>query len=428
MVTNTFTPHVGGVSRSVEGFTARFRELGHRVVVAAPQFEGAIPFERDVVRLRALQNFNGSDFSVPFPVTGLLRKALERCRPDIVHSHHPYLLGDTALRIAAAENVPIVFTHHTMYERYTHYIPGDSPRLQRFVVDLATGYCDLCDAVIAPSESVADILRTRGVKVPIEVIPTGVEVALFAQGDGIAFREAQGIPAGALVVGHVGRLAPEKNLGFLSRALAVFAERNPSAFVLIVGDGPCRSDLETAFVQRGVRRQLRLTGSLQWEFLPGAYRAMDVFAFASQSETQGMVLTEAMAAGVPAVAIDAPGVREVVRERYNGCLLPGENLEDFVGALRWVTTRYESALQVLRRGVAETAQRFSMGRTAEEVLALYQRLSGAPSAVRRETKGSAWAIARRRLREEWKLLANRAEAAHQAWRDPTHAEYSRQES
>ncbi len=169
MVTNTFTPHIGGVARSVEGFTNRLRDLGHRVVVAAPCFEGTPACEEDVIRLRAVQGFNGSDFSVPFPITRLLHKALLSFRPDIVHSHHPFLLGDTALRLAADQGIPIVFTHHTMYERYTHYVPGDSPRLKRFAVDLATGYCNLCDRVIAPSDSIARVLLSRGVDTPIDI-------------------------------------------------------------------------------------------------------------------------------------------------------------------------------------------------------------------------------------------------------------------
>ena len=112
MLTNTFTPHVGGVARSVETFTAGYRALGHRVLVLAPRFEGMPESERDVIRVPAIQHFNGSDFSVPFPVPGLLAGVVERFRPDIVHLHHPYLLGGTALRIGASRNIPVVFTHH----------------------------------------------------------------------------------------------------------------------------------------------------------------------------------------------------------------------------------------------------------------------------------------------------------------------------
>lgn len=418
MVTNTFTPHVGGVARSVESFSERMRGLGHRVVVAAPYFPDAPRSESDVIRLRAMQNFNGSDFSVPFPITGLLRKTLLSFRPDVVHSHHPFLLGDTALRVAADQNIPIVFTHHTMYERYTHYVPGDSPLLKRFAIDLTTGYCNLCDAVIAPSESVAEVLVSRGVDVPIEVIPTGVDLPFFAAGDGRRFRRDHHIPRDAFVVGHVGRLAPEKNLAFLAQALAVFADRFPKAHVVIVGEGPSRSALETAFAEVGRDHRIVLTGSLQRAQLPDAYAAMDVFAFGSTSETQGMVLTEAMAAGVPAVALDAPGAREVVDDRANGRLLAEQRLEGFVAALRWVASRSRSEREELRKEVSATAERFSIDRGTDQTLALYQRVRNFQSTGQRDVTRSPWAVARRRLAEEWKIFANRAEAAGHALHRP----------
>ncbi len=132
MCTNTFTPHVGGVARSVEQFTDQFRQRGHRILVVAPEFPD-IPAKESGV-LTAVQHFNGSDFSVPVPIPGMLHAALDRFRPDIVHSHHPFLLGDTVLRISASRNIPVVFTHHTQYERYTHYVPGDSELLKRFAV------------------------------------------------------------------------------------------------------------------------------------------------------------------------------------------------------------------------------------------------------------------------------------------------------
>lgn len=418
MVTNTFTPHVGGVARSVEGFSERMRGLGHRVVVAAPYFEGTPASEADVIRLRAMQNFNGSDFSVPFPITGLLRKTLLSFHPDVVHSHHPFLLGDTALRVATDQDVPIIFTHHTMYERYTHYVPGDSLLLKRFAVDLTTGYCNLCDAVIAPSESVAEILSTRGVGRPIEVIPTGVDVPFFTAGDGRRFRRDHHIPQGAFVVGHVGRLAPEKNLAFLARVLAAFAERYLQAHVLIIGEGPSRPELEAAFAETGLRDRILLTGALQRTQLPDAYDAMDVFAFSSTSETQGMVLAEAMAAGVPAVALDAPGAREVIADGANGRLLAGQELEAFVAALHWVAALSGSELEALRKRVAATAERFSIDRTSDRALALYERIRGSRPIEPRDVRRSAWAVARRKLAEEWKIFANRAEAAGHALYTP----------
>lgn len=127
MITNTYTPHVGGVARSVEAFTTAYRERGHEVLVVCPEFENAPEEGSGVVRVPAIQRFNGSDFSVVLMAPRWLRRKVEAFRPDLVHSHHPFLLGATAVRLARMLDVPLVFTHHTMYEHYTHYVPGDSP-------------------------------------------------------------------------------------------------------------------------------------------------------------------------------------------------------------------------------------------------------------------------------------------------------------
>jgi 1,2-diacylglycerol 3-alpha-glucosyltransferase len=413
MVTNAFYPHVGGVARSVQGFTAEFRRRGHQVVVVAPIFEGIQGKETDVVRVPAIQNFNGSDFSVPVPVSGKVISALKSYTPQIVHSHHPFLLGDTALRVAATREIPVVFTHHTMYEKYTHYVPGDSPQLKRFVLDLVTGYCNLCDAVIAPSRTVAGEIVRRGVKVPVKVIPTGVDVDLFASGDGEAFRKRNGIPPDAFLVGHVGRLAPEKNLGFLSGCVIRFLSRNERAYFSLVGDGPLKQEIERTFAEQGLAKRFVSLGVMDHPELAGAYRGMDVFAFASLTETQGMVLTEAMAAGTPVVALDASGVREVVRDGENGRLLTREDREEFVSALAWVANLSSPEQKRLGEGIARTANEFSMSRTAARTFALYDSLAGVKP-LRKTIDPSLWATARKLIEEEWKIVRNIAHAAGHA--------------
>ena len=413
MVTNTFLPHVGGVARSVTGFTAEFRKRGHRVVVVAPIFEGIPERETDVVRIPAVQNFNGSDFSVPVLATGKVFSALKTFPAQVVHAHHPFLLGDTALRFAATRDIPVVFTHHTMYEKYTHYVPGDSPRLKRFVLDLVTGYCNLCDSVIAPSRTVAEEIVSRGVKVPVNVIPTGVNVEVFGKGDGGAFRKRVGIPPDAFLVGHVGRLAPEKNLGFLTEAMVRFLLVNRGARFFLAGEGPMRKVIEQRFADQGLADRFHSRGVMDFPELASAYRGMDVFAFSSLSETQGMVLTEAMAAGTPVVALDASGVREVVQDKENGRLLPREDQEEFVSALSWIAGLAPEERRRLGEGVARTVASFSLSNTAEDTLALYESLIGRKPS-RKTIEPSPWNSARKRVEEEWKIVRNIAHAAGQA--------------
>lgn len=414
MLTNTYLPVLGGVSRSVASFTETLRERGHRVLVVAPTFPGMPEEEEEVIRIPAIQRFNGSDFSVRLPIPGLLLAQLGDFRPDIIHSHHPFLLGDTALRVAATYDAPIVFTHHTMYEQYTHYVPGDSPAMKRFVVALATEYANLCDQVIAPSESIAKLLRERGVSTPLQAIPTGIRPERFQSGNGGKARQAFGIPADAVVIGHVGRLAPEKNLGFLSAAVADRLEQQPRAFFLVVGEGPSAAEIRQRFSERGLNDRLRVTGQLDAQPLADAYHAMDLFAFASQSETQGMVLAEAMTAGVPVVAVDAVGAREVVSNGVNGRLLPSEEAASFTAALAQVEQLPDDERQQMIATARRTGDRFSMARSVDRLIDLYQQAAGAGRGAPYDD--STWSAVLRRIEKEWEIWTSFGSAFGDAMR------------
>ncbi len=417
MLTNTYAPHVGGVARSVQAFSEEYRRRGHRVLVVAPEFAHQPQDETDVVRVPAIQNFNGSDFSAVLPVSGLLTEALDAFRPDVVHAHHPYLLGMTALRVARYRELPLIFTHHTLYEQYTHYVPVDSPAFRRFVIELATRYANLCDQVFAPSESIAALLRERGVEAPIAVVPTGVNVERFAQGNESAFRKAMAIPDGAFVVGHLGRLAPEKNLAFLAEAVAAFLKTEPRAHFLLVGKGPLETGVRALFERAGLRARLYVAGILDSAQLAAAYHAMDVFAFASRSETQGMVLTEAMAAGVPVVALDASGVREVVKDQRNGRLLHEESIEAFRAALQWLAQLPAETRRQLAQGARATADDFSMPRTADKALGCYEALRQQAFDARPEAYRQ-WQHMLHLIEAEWGILKGVAGAAIAAFSGP----------
>jgi glycosyltransferase involved in cell wall biosynthesis len=413
ILTNTFTPHVGGVARSVEAFTAEYRKRGHRVLIVAPEFPGMPQDEVDVVRINAIQKFNASDFSVALPIHPQLGETIDDFRPDIVHAQHPFLLGITALRLARHRGLPLVFTHHTLYEQYTHYIPGDSPALKRFAIELATRYANLADQVFAPSESIRDVLQARGVTTPIAVVPTGVRLESFAQGDGLAFRHQAGIPATARVVGHLGRLAPEKNLEFLSEAVADFMRSDSSAHFLVIGTGPSEQAIRDIFARAGMEERLHIAGILQRQRLADALHAMDVFAFASTSETQGMVLTEAMAAGLPVVALDAPGAREVVRDTQNGRLLAEASPAAFGAALQWVVERTPAQLRELNQAALATAEAMSIPRTADKALACYEALvSGSSADADRDEL--RWEDVRTFMKTEWEILKSVAQASDAA--------------
>ncbi len=418
MLTNTYRPHVGGVAGSVSTLVEECRAAGHEVRVVAPGFPGD-EHEPDpgILRVPAWQRFNGSDFSVPVPLPHRVAKELADFRPDIVHSHHPFLLGDAALRWSYAHHVPLIFTHHTLYENYTHYVPLDSPALKRFVIHLATAYANGCDAVIAPSRGIADLLRSRGVESRIEVIPTGIDTRAFAGADGDEFRRVRGIPADAMVLGHVGRLAREKNLDFLGEGVARWLGNGANRWFLLVGDGARSQALRELFERAGVGERVLMTGKLTGSTLCDAYAAMNAFAFTSLTETQGMVVAEAMAARLPVIALDGPGVGDVVVDGDNGRLLGTKSrVADFAAALE--SGVKESVLAGWRPAARETAQAFDRSTCAQSVMDLYAALGG--RRVRASHDLNWWDRLRGRVEAEWELISARADSASGTFRDRDH--------
>lgn len=416
MMTNTYLPHVGGVARSVSTFAEEYRRRKHRVLVVAPEFAGRPPSARAesiVVRVPAIQKFNGSDFSVRWPLAAALNERIEAFPADLIHAHHPFLLGDTALRFAASKNVPVIFTHHTRYEDYTHYVPLDSPRLKDVAVNISTYFANLCDGVIAPSESLARLIRRRGVTTPIRVVPTGIDVPGFARGDGARFRAKLGLPADAFVIGHVGRLALEKNLEYLAEAVVVAIKGNPAARFLVIGEGPAEATVREIFQRHGVEERLVFAGKHTGRGLADAYNAMDVFAFASRSETQGMVLAEAMAAGRPVVALDASGVREVLREGKNGFMLPKEATPRQFATKLAKLSREPRLRAAFSASARETATEFSRERCADLALEFYEEVRRATRRERLEIEQTPWGRLRERIAVEWNLLSEKAQAVAQ---------------
>ncbi|MFO7964352.1 MAG: glycosyltransferase [Desulfobacterales bacterium] len=412
MFTNTYLPHVGGVAKSVSMFSEDLMRLGHNVLVIAPTFAGKMLENRpeEIKRVPAIQNFNGSDFSARIALPFLLSTTINEFRPDIIHSHHPYLLGDAALRTARRHDIPLIFTHHTRYEEYTHYVSMDSQQMRKFVITLSTNYANLCNRVIAPSRSIRDLLKKRGVLIPVVEIPTGVDIDFYSKGDSGRFRRHYTIPEDMPIIGHVGRLAPEKNIPFLARAVSIFLEKNDGVF-LVVGGGESKKTVLDIFRKKGMAHRLIMTGVRNGLELVDAYSAMDLFVFASRSETQGMVLIEAMAAETPVVALSASGVREVMSDRENGRLLDPESSEiQFAEAMEELA-ECGNLKHLFKRNAARTAQHFSRNTCAEKLADLYE--SASEEHFRYEPDSNlfaSWDKLLRAISVEWDLIAEKTTA------------------
>jgi len=271
---------------------------------------------------------------------------------DIVHAHHPFLLGPVARRLARRLGVPVVFTYHTRYEKYAHYVPLSRRLVETIAVRLSTRFADQCDAVIAPSGLIRDELQARGVRAPIAVVPTGVDLERFQPGDRAAARRALGLPGDGLLLLYVGRLDREKSVDRVLLAFDRVAGTVRNARLALVGQGTEAARLRDLARSLAATSRIMFLGGRPHDTLAACYRAADAFIFASETETQGLVLAEAAACGVPAVAVSAPGCDEVVRDGETGLLTKSDT-----------TALAEAAISLL----LDDARRAGMGRAARAV-------------------------------------------------------------
>jgi len=364
-----------------------------------------------VVRVPAIPRFYEGIYPLPVKVPGFLLSRLYDFRPQIVHAHHPFLLGNAARTWSAIWGIPLVYTHHSLFTRYLDIKQGRfTENVQQLVTDLTAAYCRECAAVIAPSRSVAELLKSRVDPTLVEVVPTGVDTSRFSGGDGHQFRRSRDIPRDAYLIGHVGRLSYQKNLQYLARAVAAHLHDAPAAHFAVAGEGDELDVMLQIFRDRGVDRRVHACGVLEGMQLVDAYAAFDVFAFSSRSETQGMVLTEALALGTPVVALDASGVRDIVRDGVNGRLLHDATESEFAAALHWPAGLSAARREQVRANALAAADAMSLERSCDAILRLYKSVA----AKRRPTKRAFLTTVERALGSQWRQWSELAHAVGKA--------------
>jgi 1,2-diacylglycerol 3-alpha-glucosyltransferase len=382
----SYLPYLSGVTIATEALARGLTEAGHQVLLVVPRpAEEAAFAGPDEPAVAWLPSYQGPPpappgYRIPLPIPSAALREARDCRPDVVHAQSPFVSGLMARRTARAVRAPLVFTHHTRFGDYRHYLgplaaPGGalmSSYLHRFWLG--------CAAVIAPgSDLAAEITSEIGpdhATPLVRAIPTGLDLDWIATlPEGHPRREAGWTPGVDFVVASVGRLAREKSVDVLLEAFArAAAERSEMRFLLI-GAGPLEEMVRGRSEQPDLRGRVFVTGRRSRGDALGLLKACELFAFASHTETQGLVLAEALACGVPVVALEGPGVRDTVRDGIDGVIVPrdpqpgaAERLASALVALANDRERREE----MARSAREGASRFALRHRIEEVVDLYR--------------------------------------------------------
>ena len=367
MMTNNYKPFVAGVPISIERLTDSLRSLGHEVVVFAPSYDDQEE-EADVVRYKALIRGVTGGFSVPNSLDFEIERKFKEGNFDIIHVHHPMMIGHTARYLSWKYHVPMVFTYHTRYEQYLHYI-GLS-KLQGVMPAYIRSYTKHCDMVIAPTPLIKKYLEKVQPEADIRVLPTGLSKDNFMPEEEKALCLRKTLAGGKrYLFCTVARLAKEKNLVFLLNCMKMLKDSWGSDFRLVlIGEGPQRSELEKRADKLGIRDEVCFAGKIPNQEIKNYCHASDLFLFPSLSETQGIVLLESMAAGTPVLALRATGTQDVVLNGENGYMTDMSEKE-FASKLIDILEKKE--IDLLRQGALETARCYSSVQIAKEAVLFY---------------------------------------------------------
>jgi len=386
-ISDVYFPRVNGVSTSIRTFRQdlALRDVHTRLV--APHYDcppEAAPEEQGVLRVPAARvPRDPEDRRMRWRALTRALDALPASEFDLVHIHTPFLAHYAGVRFARRANIACIATYHTFFEEYLHhYVPLLPRRLSRRLARSFTrSQCAAVQALIAPSEPMRAVLTGYGVSAPIHVLPTGLAADRFRAGDGRAFRARAGIDAQRPLVTYIGRVAHEKNIGFLVEVFRRVLASVPEALLVIAGEGPAREALRQQVAHLGLEGHVHFAGYLERDSaLLDCYAAADVFVFASRTETQGLVLLEAMAQGVPVVSTAELGTRSILVPG-SGALVVPEQQQEFAAAVVRVLSDAGVREELAARGRAY-ARNWSSAAMARRLAELYVGLRAAPRAAR----------------------------------------------
>lgn len=327
MFTNNYLPFIGGVPISIDRLRQGLTELGHQVLIVAPSYPKIKSNEHFILRVRALLPLGKhKEFRLANIFSPKLYRQVVRFRPDIIHVHHPFWLGSAGLFVGRSLNIPVIYTYHTRLEHYAHYVPLPGPLFRNLVSHaMVRRFANRCNGVIVPTESAEEYLRTIGVRRPILVQPTGIDIEKYSavSDQQINQLRAQYAPNGERILISISRLSQEKNIDFLLNAISVLKKTSDRPFrLLIIGDGPEQHRIKNRINELSLTNTISLLGAVPPESIPAYCRMGSIFLFASRSETQGMVILEAMASGMPVVAVRSSGIDDIIENGVNGFKTP----------------------------------------------------------------------------------------------------------
>jgi len=371
-VSECYHPVRNGIVAVIDILTEQLKKRGHEVMIVAPKHPKAEGDPEWVVRVPSLPNPFYPDYPAAVPWARQLPQVIDTFKPDIVHTHSFMWLSRFALSHARKRSIPVITTFHTLVTEYLHYAPVPRWISLPFIARWVKSFCNKCQVVIIVSPIAEPLLRSFGVRTPIEFIPTGIDAEQFGKGNGFRVRKELGIPATASVLLYVGRIAKEKNIAFLLEALSPVLAERLRTYLVLVGDGPEMAAMKAKAKSLPGGERIIFAGSRPRSEIPDFHAAADIFVFASVTEMQGLALTEAMMSGLPVVVVGEGGIRYFVKDGEVGFVVPHDKI-GFANAVRTLLDKPHLRMAMAERARMFAMQTFSLTACIDRLESLYQK-------------------------------------------------------
>jgi len=363
-ISDVFFPRVNGVSTSINTFATELRALGHQVTLIAPSYTDEDKQEEWIVRVPSHKiYFDPEDRLMNF---GKLKALLPWIRDkhfDVIHIHTPFTAHYVGIHFGKKLDIPVVETYHTFFEDYLHhYLPFIPQFISRKLArTISRRQCNAVDGIVSPSKPMLDVLKQYGIKTPADVVATGLDDSSFANVDGELFRISHDIPIGQPMLLFVGRVAHEKNINFLLEMHVKLLKRHPDTLLVITGEGPAEESIKHSINKLGITNKVKMIGYLDRSHeLIACYKAADIFVFASKSETQGLVLLEAMACGIPIITTPNTAGPDIITDGVEGFIIPIRDVEALKDKLEWCYS-HPQELAEMGRAARRKAEELNWG-------------------------------------------------------------------
>lgn len=374
--TECYKPIINGVVNSIDGFRRGLTELGYEIFIFCPDYKNKIN-EKNIYYCRSftLPGKSGYHFVYPFDSR---KESLARTM-DIIHTQHPFIMGKRALGIAKKYNKPLVFTNHTQYEQYVHYISIGKSLARYIIQKWVMNFVNQCDLVIAPAKGIEDKLNEYKIKTQMKVVPNGIDISKFRNTSQEYLQKKFNLKKNWPIFVFTGRIAEEKNLVFLINAFFIMQKKFPNSYLFLIGGGPEEKTYKEKIKQLGIEGKVFITGYLPYEEIPKCLASADIFVSASKTEVHPLTVMEAMASKLPSIVFDTYGTGEIIENGIDGIKTKTDNMSEFVRAMLNLANSKNLRVKYGRNALDKSAK-FSyletskiMAKAYEQAIAIHQK-------------------------------------------------------